>query len=285
MEFMLRSLSPRRRLLLLAVAVLAAAGSLAGLLVGLRPGQIAKPPDGPIPIVMVHGYDGTPASFSALAARLRTAGRQVVTVQLPDRGTGDIELSAGVVARAVDATRAARVDLVGYSAGGIVVRDYLGQPGRVARARHVVLLGTPNHGAQLAGLASLLGPQVCNGACAQLVPDSPLLERLNRLVDGLEIPAGPDVTSIWTARDRTVTPPSSAVLAGALNIRLQDVCADSEVGHGDLVRDPLVVGLVVRAVDGGLSHRPGPGDCITLRATGSGAGRAAPAASGGGGTR
>jgi triacylglycerol lipase len=281
MGFMLRSLSPRRRLLLLAVTLLAVAGSLAGLLIGLRPGQIAKPPEGPVPIVLVHGYDGTPASFSALAARLRTAGRQVVTVQLPDRGTGDIELSAGVVARAVDATGAARVDLVGYSAGGIVVRDYLRQPGRAAHARHVVLLGTPNHGAQLAGLASLLGPQLCNGACAQLAPGSPLLERLNRLVNGVETPAGPDVTSIWTALDRTVTPPSSAALAGALNIRLQDVCADSVVDHGDLVRDPLAVGLVVRAVDGGLSRQPGPGDCATLRATGSGTGAAAPAASGG----
>src|SRR6266540_1771444 len=212
---MLRSLSPRRRLLLLAVVLLAVVGSLAGLLVSLRPGEIAKPPKGPVPVVLVHGYDGTPTTMGALAARLRRAGRQVVAVELPDRGTGDIDVSAGVLARAVDASRAGRVDLIGYSAGGIVVRDYLGQPGRAARARHVVLLGTPNHGAQLAGMAALLGPRLCNGACTQLAPDSPLLERLNRLVGGLEIPAGPDVTSIWTALDRTVTPPTSAKLTGA----------------------------------------------------------------------
>jgi triacylglycerol lipase len=274
---MLHSLSPRRRLLLLAVALLAAVGSLAGLLIGLRPGEVAKPPEGPVPIVLVHGYDGTSASFGTLAARLRAAGRQVVTVDLPHRGTGDIDRSAAVVARAVDGTRAVRVDLIGYSAGGIVVRDYLGQPGRAVRARHVVLLGTPNHGAQLAGMAALLGPQLCNGACAQLAPDSPLLQRLNRLVGGAEIPAGPDFTSIWTARDQTVTPPASAVLAGARNIRLQDVCADSVAGHGDLVRDPLTIGLVLRSVDGGLrGAAPGPADCGVLRAAG--AGRAAAAA-------
>jgi triacylglycerol lipase len=265
---MLRSLSPRRRLLLLAVVLLAAIGSLAGLLVSLRPGENAKPPEGAVPVVLVHGYDGTPATMGALAARLRRAGRQVVAVELPARGTGDIDASAGVLARAVDASRAGRVDLIGYSAGGIVVRDYLGQPGSATRARHVVLLGTPNHGAQLAGVASLLGPQVCDGACAQLAPDSPLLQRLNHLTGGLELPAGPDVTSIWTARDQTVTPPTSAVLAGARNIRLQDVCADSVVGHGALVRDPLAIGLVIRAVAGGLTRQPGPADCGALRAAG-----------------
>jgi triacylglycerol esterase/lipase EstA (alpha/beta hydrolase family) len=267
---MLRSLSPRRRLLLLAVAVLALAGSLAGLVLGLRPEEPAKPPEGPVPVVLVHGYDGTPLTLSTLAARLKADGRQVVTVALPDRGTGDIEVSAGVVARAVDATGAARVDLVGYSAGGIVVRDYLGLPGRAVRARHVVLVGAPNHGAQLAGLAALLGPRLCSGACAQLAPDSPLLERLNRLVGGLEIPAGPDFTSIWTARDQTVTPPTSARLTGARNIRLQDVCADFRTSHGGLVRDPLVIGLVVRAVDGGLERQPGPADCAALRSSGGG---------------
>src|SRR6266498_4580966 len=105
---MLRSLSPRRRLLLLVVALLAVAGSLAGLLLGLRPGEIGKPPEGPVPIVLVHGYDGTPSTLDALATRLRRGGRQVVTVELPDRGTDDIDVSAGTVARAVDATRADR---------------------------------------------------------------------------------------------------------------------------------------------------------------------------------
>jgi len=263
---MIGSLSPRRRLLL-AATLLAAAAVVAGLLAALWPQQRTQP-QGPVPVVLVHGYDGTPASFGALAGRLRSGGRQVVVVALPDRGTADIEDSAGAVARAVDATGASEVDLVGYSAGGIVVRAYLGQPGRAAHARHVVLLGSPNHGAQLAGLASLLGPQLCSGACAELAPGSTLLARLNQLVRGQEVPAGPDFTSIWTARDRTVTPPASAVLAGARNVRLQDVCRDSTAEHGELVRDPLALGLVLRALVGDLGRRPGPPDCATLRAAG-----------------
>ena len=265
---MFASFSPRRRLVVLGAALLAVAVAVAGLVVALWP-ERQPTPGGPVPVVLVHGYDGTPASFDVLSQRLRTAGRQVVVVQLPDRGTGDIQTSAGVVARAVDRTHAARVDLVGYSAGGIVVRAYLGEPGRARHARHVVLLGSPNHGAQLAGLAAMLGPQVCTGACAQLVPGSTLLNHLNQVVRGSEVPRGPDVTSIWTALDQTVTPPTSAVLAGARNVRLQDVCANSRVDHGGLVRDPLSVGLALRALSGTLDGQPGHADCASLRATGS----------------
>jgi len=266
-EVMLASLSPRRRLLVAAATLLAVAATVAGLLVALWPDRQPTPAS-VVPVVLVHGYDGTPASFDVLSSRLRAAGRQVVVVQLPDRGTGDIEVSAGVVARAVDGTGASRVDLVGYSAGGIVVRTYLGQPGVAAHVRHVVLLGSPNHGAQLASLAALLGPRLCSGACAELVPGSALLARLNQLVRGNEFPAGPDVTSIWTALDRTVTPPASAVLAGARNVRVQDVCADSRIDHGGLVRDPLTLGLALRALDGTLERKPGPSDCAALRGDG-----------------
>ncbi len=262
---MFASLSPRRRLLVLGAALLAVAVAVAGLVLALRP-ERQPTPEGPVPVVLVHGYDGTPASFDVLSQRLRAAGRQVVVVQLPDRGTGDIVASAAVVARAVDRTHAARVDLVGYSAGGIVVREFLGEAGRAQQARHVVLLGSPNHGAQLAGLAAMLGPRLCTGACAQLVPGSSLLDQLNQLVHGSEVPKGPDVTSIWTAMDQTVTPPTSAVLAGARNIRLQDICANSTVDHGDLVRDPLAVGLALRALSGSLDGQPGTADCATLRA-------------------
>jgi triacylglycerol lipase len=65
-----------------------------------------------------------------------------------------------------------------------------------------------------------------------------------------------------------VTPPASASLQGAVNVRLQDVCAGAGVGHGGLVRDPLVLGLVVRALDGALPRPPAPAECAVLRASG-----------------
>jgi triacylglycerol lipase len=267
------SLSPRRRALVVAVAVVvvvavavAAAAVWAGR--GRRTGpaldRVAE-----VPVLLVPGYNATPASLGTLAARLRAAGRRVVVVGLPDRGTGDLRASARVLAAAVDRTGAARVDLVGFSAGGVVVRVLLADPARALRARRVVLLAAPNHGADLAGAAAALDPSLCAGACAQLAPGSALLAELNR---GDETPPGPRFFTIWTALDRTVTPPATAALDGAANIRVQDVCASARLGHGALVADPLALGLVVEALAGTLPEAPGAGDCAALRAAGRPAG-------------
>src|SRR6266542_3052935 len=203
MDAMLRALSPRRRLLVVAVALVVVA--TAGLAVALRLAgpreRDAETAPAVTPVVLVPGYGGTPASLSTLERRLRTPLRPVVVADLPDRGTGEMDASVRALGRTVAATGARKVDLVGYSAGGIVVRAWLRQGGNAARARHVVLLGSPNHGAELATLAG-----------------SSFLARLNA---GGETPPGPDFVSVWTQRDQTVTPPDSALLQGAVNVRVQ----------------------------------------------------------------
>jgi triacylglycerol lipase len=268
MGAMLRALSPRRRLLVVAVALATVAGGLAAAL------RLAAGPDGrtvagqapaATPVVLVPGYGGTPASLSVLERRLRNPLRPVVVASLPDRGTGEIDASVRALGRTVEATGAPAVDLVGYSAGGIVVRAWLRQDGNAARARHVVLLGSPNHGAELAALAGTLDASLCVDTCADLAAGSRFLARLNA---GDETPPGPDYTSVWTQRDQVVTPPASARLRGAVNVRVQDVCADAAFGHSGLVRDPLALGLVVRAVEGDLPATPRPADCLPLRALG-----------------
>ena len=262
------SVSPRRRRLVVALAVAVVLAAVSGLAVAAgvgRPGGPAEP-SGPAetPVLVVPGYNGTAASVGTLAARLRAAGRQVVVVDLPDRGTGDLPASARTLGAAVERTGAARVDLVGYSAGGVVIRLWLADPARALRARRVVLLGTPNHGTELAGAAAALDPGVCGSIC-QMAPGSGLLAQLNR---DDETPPGPRIFSIWTALDQTVVPPATAVLDGATNIRVQDVCPSARLGHGDLVTSPLALGLVVEALDGTLPEDPGAGDCAALRAAG-----------------
>jgi triacylglycerol lipase len=128
----------------------------------------------------------------------------------------------------------------------------------------VVLLGTPNHGTELAGAAAALGPGLCGSIC-QLAPGSAVLAELNR---GDETPPGPRFFSIWTAQDQTVVPPATAVLDGAANIRVQDVCPSASLGHGDLVTSSLALGLVLEALQGTLPDPPGAADCAALRATG-----------------
>ena len=261
------SVSPRRRVLVVALSLVVGLAALAALAAGLgRPAGPAEPFDpAETPVLVVPGYNGSPESVGTLAARLRSAGRRVVVVDLPDRATGDLRASATALAAAVDRTGAARVDLVGYSAGGVVIRLWLADPARALRARRVVLLGAPNHGTELAGgAAAALGPGLCASIC-QLAPGSGLLAELNR---GDETPPGPQFFSIWTAQDQTVIPPATATLEGAANIRVQDVCPSARLGHGDLVTSSLALGLVVEALDGTLPDPPGPADCAALRATG-----------------
>jgi triacylglycerol esterase/lipase EstA (alpha/beta hydrolase family) len=217
-----------------------------------------------VPVLVVPGYNGTPASVAPLARRIRRDGRRVEALALPGRGRGDIVASARVLAEAVAATGAGSVDLVGFSAGGVVVRAYLDELDQPGRVRRVVLLGAPNHGAEVAGVAAGLDPSLCTGACAQLTPGSSLLAELNA---GDETPYPAAYTNVWTELDSVVTPATSARLEGADNVSVQRVCPGASVDHGDLVTDPLSLGLVVEALRGDLARAAAP-SCAATRALG-----------------
>src|SRR4029453_17382697 len=84
------SVSPRRRRLLVALAVAVVLAAVSGLAVaagGGRPGGPAEP-SGPAetPVLVVPGYNGTAASVGTLAARLRAAGRRGGVGGLPRPG-------------------------------------------------------------------------------------------------------------------------------------------------------------------------------------------------------
>ena len=78
-------MSPRRRALAVAAAVALVAVVAATFALGRRAGHELTA-TAEVPVLLVPGYNGTPASLDTLAARLRSAGREVVVVGLPDRG-------------------------------------------------------------------------------------------------------------------------------------------------------------------------------------------------------
>ncbi len=265
----LRSLSPaRRRLVVGLLAVVLVAALVLGGLVGWRAltgGVTPVAQDRPGPVLLVPGYGGSTTALDVLAEALRGDGRDTAVVPLAGDGTGDLGTQAEVLAAAAEAamarTGAGSVDVIGYSAGGVVVRLWVRDHGGDALARRVVTLGSPHHGTTVAGLAEAVVPDECPEACRQLVPDSDLLRELNA---GDETPDGPAFVSIWTSQDETVTPPASARLDGAVNIVVQDVCADASVAHSDLPRDPLVTAMVELQLGADPTVILDAGDCDRL---------------------
>lgn len=245
---MFTGLAPARRRLLLGILALAIAAVLVGVFLAVRGSDLSATPvpqGEPGPVLMVPGFGGSTSGLEVLAETLRVDGRDVTVLPLPGDGTGDLRNQAQALAEtadvAIERTGASSVDIVGYSAGGLVARLWVADLGGDGVARRVVTLGSPHHGTALAGFAEEVAPGACPIACQQLDPDSELLRELNA---GDETPDGPAFVSIWTTLDETVTPPDSAQLEGAVGIVVQSVCADSRVTHSGLVTDPLVAGIV-----------------------------------------
>ncbi len=258
-------LSPRRRALLGAAALLAAAaGVVAGLLVSRgQPEPVAGRPGA---VLLVPGYGGSTGSLEQLAARIRKTGRTAIVVPLAGNGTGDLAVQArvldGYVNQAIGAG-SGPVTVIGYSAGGVVAWlwdiDYGGQ----GRAGKIIPLGSPLHGARIAAVGTAYDPGACPVACQQLAPGSALLTRLQRSAQ-----ARPPWLSLWSTDDETVQPPDSARLPGAVNVPLQSVCPGVDIQHSQLPTAPLVVGVVLHELAGNRVTAPAPGDCAAFQALG-----------------
>jgi hypothetical protein len=238
---------------LVTVLVVAPRGRTVGTVDQSRPG----------PVLLVPGYGGSVTSLGSLAAALRATGRDVTIVQLPDHGRADLAQQATAVAAAAQValarTSAGSVDVVGYSAGGVVARLWVTEDGGARTVRRLVTLGSPHHGTDLADLGALV-QGACPVACLQLSPTSPLLARL----DAEPLPAGPEYLSLWTTRDDVVIPPSSAVIEGVPSPSLQSICPASLARHGELPADALVQRLVLEALARGPVPTWGPADCTRL---------------------
>ena len=247
-------------------ALLAVVAIVAGVvaLTALR-GRLVAPVDQSSagPVLLVPGYGGSAASLQGLATRLREAGRDVTVVDLPGRAQGDLTTQAdalGVTAAQVRArTGAPSVDLVGYSAGGVVARLWTTEGGGAGQVRRLVMLGSPLHGTDVARLGTLVSG-TCPTACQQLAPDSPVLSRL----DNEPLPTGVLGLSLWTTSDEVVQPPTSSVEDDIPSPSVQSVCAASQVNHGGLPNDRAVQAMILEALGTGPIPSLGPGDCTRL---------------------
>jgi triacylglycerol esterase/lipase EstA (alpha/beta hydrolase family) len=258
----LEGLAPARRRFVVGTVVVVAVllVAVAGTFVVRAVDRSGPVPQGTLgPVVLVAGYGGGTGSFGPLLRTLESAGREVVVAPPVADNTGDLDVQAqaleDTVTDVLDRTGAASVDVVGYSAGGVVARVWVRDHGGDRQARRVLTLGSPHHGTDLAGLGAVAG---CPTACVELAPDSPFLTRLN---SGDETPAGPEWVSVWTTADETVVPPSSADLRGALTFTVQSVCPGATTSHGDLPEDPVVLAAVTSVLGDGPPAAPRDVSC------------------------
>lgn len=221
----------------------------------------------PRPVVLVNGtFSNAIISWNAFAPLLKNNGYCVYTFNyggplvLGQIGAlGPIAASAGELKTEVDnvlaATGASKVDIVGWSQGGMMPRYYLKNLGGAAKVNALVGLSPSNHGTTIVGdQSNPLTGGLCP-ACNQQAAGSDFLTRLNA---GDETPGDVSYTQISTRYDEVVVPYTSAFLAAGpqvTNITVQDYCPADLAEH---VTIPMSATAIAFALDA-LEH-PGPAD-------------------------
>ena len=218
----------------------------------------------PDPVIIVTGTGGPGFYYDALQLRLESAGYRAWIFQLTDLGLGDIRDTArdlgGFVAAVRAQTGAAKVDLIGHSQGGLVLRQYIKFEGGDQTVDSAVMFGSPNHGTLAANLAQLFTFGTCLEivACEQMTVGSTFLATLNAGDDTY----GPvQYTSFFTFFDEIVVPYSTAAMDdGATNVLIQSQCPLRYVEHIAGIHDGTVFSGFLDA----LAHRSVTLDCFAL---------------------
>ncbi len=234
----------------------------------------------PRPVVLVHGtWANQYNSWAFLAPRLKAAGYCVFSLNYGRDtstpvgsgpgvdATGPIMDSAREVGafteRVRAATGAAKVDLVGYSQGGIVVRGYLkffgGANAADPAANHVqnvVTYAATNHGTTMDGMTTLASALHTLGLVTDVVGASAGAAATDQVVGSDYVTAlnaggdtmpGIDYTILTTKYDEVSTPYRASFLtagpgATVKNIVIQDGCAIDGSEH-------LAIPFSLRAAD------------------------------------
>jgi pimeloyl-ACP methyl ester carboxylesterase len=203
-------------------------------------------------VILVPGYGGDAGGLSGLADHLRGTGREVRIADIGD-GRGDLRgygAQVAQLARDLVAGGASAVDLVGYSAGGLIARAAVeSDPAVIAR---VATVASPHRGTAIAGLGAMLADESsCPLACRQLAPESEFLERLR--------PPGDTGRwlSVYSASDEVVRPADSSELEGATTVEMSAACGTGPLDHGSIIRSPATWAVV----SGFLATGDVPGDC------------------------
>jgi len=185
----------------------------------------------PDPVLLVHGYRGSPSTWADMIARFAAEGRTAVAIDLPSE---DNTVNAARIRDFIADQGWNRVDLVGQSMGGLSARHFVKFLKSSARVDSYVSLGTPQYGIYTACVL----PRTYGG---QMCPTSSFLRDLNRKDD---TPGRADWTTIYSTSDELVPTSAARLDGGACHVQV------SGVSHNDMDNDAGIFAHVLAAVDG-----------------------------------
>jgi triacylglycerol esterase/lipase EstA (alpha/beta hydrolase family) len=227
----------------------------------------------PFPVILTEGtFASMYNSFGAISPDLVNNGYCVYAFNygqtIPLTGiyaTGNIAASAAQLSaevnRVLTETGASKVDIVGWSQGGMMPRYYINDLGGAAKVNMLVGFAPSNYGTTLDGFDTLITDLGLEGlatallsvtcpACAQQVQGSSFLNSLN------QTPTVPGVryVVIETADDEVVTPYTNAFLPNApnaqnvQNITLQRQCPQDASDHLSIPYDSNALQDMINAL-------------------------------------
>jgi triacylglycerol lipase len=193
-----------------------------------------------VPVLLVHGFNGSGSNWSAMVAALQAAGWRAdeIDAMSYDSSESNKQIAheiAAEVAGLKARTGATRVDVVSHSMGAISSRWFLERLGGAASVDKWASLAGVNQGTVWAYSCYVLAP------CREMVPSSSVLHDLAASFR----PAGVTrYATWWSPCDEAVVPPSNAELPGAHNT--ETAC----LGHSDVKSDPVVLAQVIAWLGG-----------------------------------
>lgn len=168
------------------------------------------------PLLVVPGWGAPRFHTRWIARNMESQGFEVVEVTLPLMGVGDMKHSAEILSENAQAISQGlgvpRVNLIGYSLGGLIARIYLQEYGGYERIGRAVFVGAPQDGLYTAY------PAVFTPGGRQVRKGSAFMKELNR-----SRPCDCEehrCLSIYLARDGIICPSRSARLPCGYNVEL-----------------------------------------------------------------
>jgi triacylglycerol esterase/lipase EstA (alpha/beta hydrolase family) len=188
------------------------------------------------PVLLVHGIWNSGRQFEVMARALERSG--VTAIEridlLPNSGEAPLrELAKQVLARAErlkNDAAAERIDLVGFSMGGLVSRYFIQRLGGSNQVRRFVSISAPHRG-------TLTAFGLSHAGVRDMRPRSALLRELN---EADNIWGSVEVHSLWTPFDLMVVPATSSLLREARSNQAFPVLL-----HRQMLTDTRVVTRVV----------------------------------------